>query len=58
MCGNCKFYDKPTHECRAHPPTVTDEMPDGEWPTVKPEWFCGEWQSLESNLNSFGNPQR
>ena len=55
-CSDCKFFEEDDDSCRAHPPTLLEHNMEGRWPTVDSDDWCGEWQGVRSDLNSFGNP--
>lgn len=49
-CSTCWFFRKDS--CHRNPPTI-EQGPytyDTQWPSVKPEDFCGEWQANQGEI--------
>ena len=41
-CETCRYYDDRVGECRINPPTIIPGHPDGIWPIVETDGWCGE----------------
>lgn len=52
QCGNCRFWEAGSTECRRHAPVLVTlgqngaagaEVPHGTWPQTSASGWCGEW---------------
>ena len=46
-CRDCRFLSglRQSTQCRRYPPVVDFRAP-GNFPVVKPTWWCGEYKSI------------
>lgn len=62
-CNNCKFYHFSnsigSHQCRKSPPVLIPDVDKlhAYWPDIKPNDWCGEFQSSPLNENEEGESE-